>query len=154
MDPTLDTQSHKELLSAVRLLISEDHCDGKFVFGRRVVPQLKKATDSKSSGGVGGDNAKNQLQTLLNRAGHGSPTYKTRQLKNDQFRSTVIFSGLDFVGQPCGSKKLAEKSAAAEALLWLKGDSHSSGDVVDHMSVLLKKSKKNKKNSFKGAKWS
>ncbi|XP_020220553.1 DExH-box ATP-dependent RNA helicase DExH3 [Cajanus cajan] len=152
LDPTLETQSHTELLSAVRLLVSEDHCDGRFVFGRQILQQLKKETNSKS-GGVGGDNSKNQLQTFLNRAGHESPTYKTRQLKNNQFRSTVIFNGLNFVGQPCSSKKLAEKSAAAEALLWLKGDSHSSNDF-DHASVLLKKSNKSRKKSFSGAKWS
>lgn len=150
----LETQSHSELLSAVRLLVSEDHCDGRFVFGRQVLPQLKKATNSKSGGGVGGDNSKNQLQTFLNRAGHEPPTYKTNQLKNNQFRSTVIFNGLNFVGQPCSNKKLAEKSAAAEALLWLNGDSHSSDDI-DHASVLLKKSnKKSRKKSFSGAKWS
>lgn len=156
LDPMLDIQSHNELLSALRLLVSEDHCDGRFVFGRQDLTQLKKKeTNSKSGDGVGGDNSKNQLQTFLNRAGHGSPTYKTNQLKNNQFRSTVIFNGLNFVGQPCGSKKLAEKAAAAEAILWLKGDNiHSSGDI-DHASVLLKKSnKKRNKNSFSGAKWS
>lgn len=152
----LDTQSHNELLSAVRLLVSEDHCDGRFVFGHQALPQLKKATNSKSgsgSDGSGGDNFKNQLQTFLTRAGHQVPTYKTTQLRNNQFRSTVMFNGLDFVGQPCGSKKLAEKSAAAEAILWLKGDTHSSGEI-DHASVLLKKSnKKSKKKSLSGAKW-
>ncbi|WVZ22928.1 hypothetical protein V8G54_001472 [Vigna mungo] len=151
-DPTQETQSHSQLLSAVRLLVSEDHCDGRFVFGRQVLSQVKKETNSKS--GVEAENFKNQLQSFLNRAGHDSPTYKTKQLKNSQFRSTVIFNGLNFVGQPCSSKKLAEKSAAAEALLWLKGDSHSS-DGIDHASILLKKSnKKSTKKSFSGAKWS
>ncbi|KAJ1394208.1 P-loop containing nucleoside triphosphate hydrolase [Sesbania bispinosa] len=146
LDPTFDTQSHNELLSAVRLLVSEDHCDGRFVFGRQVLPQLKKATNSKKGVGAEGDNSKNQLQTFLNRAGHESPSYKTTQLKNNQFRSTVIFNGLNFVGQPCSSKKVAEKSAAAEAIMWLKGGTHSSGDI-DHASVLLKKSnKKSRKN--------
>ncbi|KAL1327887.1 hypothetical protein AAHE18_13G335900 [Arachis hypogaea] len=157
LDPMFDTQSHDELLSAVRLVISEDHCDGRFVFGRRATPapKVKEATNSKSSAGVEAENFKNQLQSLLNRAGHEVPTYKTRQLKNNQFRSTVIFNGLDFVGQPCSNKKQAEKSAAAEALLWLKGDMHSSRDVASHMSVLLKKSnKKDKKTSSKRAKWS
>ncbi|TKY51501.1 ATP-dependent RNA helicase DHX36 isoform X2 [Spatholobus suberectus] len=108
---------------------------------KKVLPQLKKETNSKSGGGGGGDNSKNQLQTFLNRAGHESPTYKTKQLKNNQFCSTVIFNGLNFVGQSCNSKKLAEKSAAAEALLCLKGDSHSSHDI-DQASILLKKSNK------------
>ncbi|QCD85412.1 ATP-dependent RNA helicase DHX36 [Vigna unguiculata] len=152
LDPKQETQSHSQLLSAVRLLVSEDHCDGRFVFGRQVLSQVKKETNSKS--GVEAENFKNQLQSFLNRAGHDSPTYKTTQLKNSQFRSTVIFNGLNFIGKPCGSKKLAEKSAAAEALLWLKGDSHSS-DGIDHASVLLKKSnKKSRKKSFSGAKWS
>jgi ATP-dependent RNA helicase DHX36 len=155
LDPMFDTQSHTQLLSAVRLLVSEDHCDGRFVFGPPVLPQLKKATKSNTGDGGGGDNSKNQLQTFLTRAGHQAPTYKTQQLRNNQFRSTVIFNGLDFIGQPCGSKKLAEKSAAAEAILWLKGDNtHSSGDI-DHASVLLKKNKKkNRKQSFSDAKWS
>jgi len=134
-------------------LVSEDHCDGRFVFGRQVLSQVKKEKNSTS--GVEADNFKNQLQTFLNRAGHESPTYKTNQLKNFQFRSTVIFNGLNFVGQPCGSKKSAEKSAAAEALQWLKGDSPSPHGILDHASVLLKKSnKKSRKKSFSDAKWS
>lgn len=142
LDPMLDIQSHNELLSAVRLLVSEDNCDGRFVYGHQVLQQLKKATKSKSGDGVEGDNSKNQLQTFLSRAGHQPPTYKTQQLRNTQFRSTVIFNGLDFVGQPCSSKKLAEKSAAAEAIIWLKGDNtHTYGDM-GHASVLLKKSNK------------
>ncbi|KAL5052429.1 hypothetical protein RYX36_033111 [Vicia faba] len=154
LDPMLDRQSYNELLSAVRLLVSEDNCDGRFVYGHQVLPQLKKAEKSKSGDGLKGDNSKNQLQTFLSRAGHQPPTYKTQQLRNTQFRSTVIFNGLDFVGQPCSSKKLAEKSAAAEAILWLKGDNtHSYGDM-SHASVLLKKSnKKSRKKSFSDAKW-
>lgn len=90
----------------------------------------------------GGDNPKSQLQTLLTRAGHDNPTYKTKQLKNHQFRSTVEFNGMQFVGQPCGSKKLAEKDAASEALEWLSGGASSGSRDIDHMSMLLKKSKK------------
>ncbi|KAJ6411283.1 hypothetical protein OIU84_007946 [Salix udensis] len=95
---------------------------------------------AKNVAGDGGGNSKNELQTLLARAGHEAPTYKTKQLKNNQFRSTVFFNGLDFVGQPCSSKKLAEKDAAAAALLWLKGETHSYSRNTDS-SVLLKKSK-------------
>lgn len=150
----LNIQSHDKLLSALRLLVSEDHCDGRFVFGRQAPSQSNKALKYKSGDGAEGDNYKNQLQTFLTRAGHEPPTYKTKQLKNNQFRSTVIFNGLDFVGQPCNSKKLAEKSAASEAILWLKGDTHSSGGI-DHASVLLKKSsKKSRKRPFSDAKWS
>lgn len=162
LNPKLDIQSQTELLSSVRLLVSEDQCDGRFVFGRKVPVLVKKTAKEivpsilKASDKGGGSNAKNQLQTLLARAGHEAPTYKTKQLKNNQFRSTVIFNGLDFVGQPCGSKKLAEKDAASEALLWLKGESHSSPTDIDHMSILLKKSKKKsqRKTSFQDAKWS
>lgn len=109
----------------------------------------------KNGDGAGGDNSKNELQTLLLRAGHETPAYKTKQLKNNQFRSTVIFNGLNFVGQPCSNKKLAEKDAAAEALLWLQGETHSSAQAIDHASILLKKSKKkNDRTSFHSAKWS
>ncbi|KAJ7970316.1 putative ATP-dependent RNA helicase [Quillaja saponaria] len=162
LDPKLDVQSQSEILSAVRLLVSEDQCDGRFVFGRQVLAPAKKATKetlveklTKSAARVEGDNFKNQLQTLLARAGHEQPTYNTRQLKNNQFCSTVIFNGLNFVGQPCSSKKLAEKDAAAEAILWMKGETRSSIDDIDHMSMLLKKSKKKRRaTSLNGAKWS
>ena len=159
MDPKLDVQSENELLSAVRLLVSEDQCNGRFVFNRQVAAPSKKTTKVPLPGnllsGGGGDNSKNQLQALLARAGHEAPTYKTRQLRNNQFRSTVIFNGLNFDGQPCSNKKLAEKDAAAEALLWLKGESQSTPADIDHMSMLLKKSKKKdrKRSSTRSAKW-
>lgn len=132
---------------ATRLLVSEDQCEGRFVFGRKSQPPVKKVTKEvpakllKTVGGGESDNSKNELQTVLARAGHGVPIYKTSQLKNNHFRSTVIFNGLNFVGQPCRSKKLAEKDAAAQALQWLKGESFSSSRAVDHASVLLKPSK-------------
>ncbi|XP_052179750.1 DExH-box ATP-dependent RNA helicase DExH3-like [Diospyros lotus] len=149
----LDIRDHNELLLAVRLLVSEDRNEGKFVFGRQV-PSSSKQTAKEtmpgtplrsSAGSDGGDNSKSQLQTLLARAGHGAPTYKTTQLKNNKFRSTVIFNGLDFVGQPCSNKKLAEKDAAAQAIQWLMGDTQSSQKAIDNMSILLKKSKKKRK---------
>ncbi|CAJ1936687.1 unnamed protein product [Sphenostylis stenocarpa] len=119
LDTTLETQSHSELLPAVRLLVSKDHCDGRFVFGLDMNHQLTKQSSLRTYNSV-----------------------------------LLSFNGLNFAGQPCSSKKLAEKSAAAEALLWLKGDSHSFDDI-DHASVLLKKSnKKSRKKSLSGAKWS
>ncbi|MBA0859460.1 hypothetical protein Goshw_007082 [Gossypium schwendimanii] len=154
LDPTLDTHSSNELLSAVRLLVSEDRCEGRFVFGRQVTLSSKKTATVKTPGKSEADNSKNHLQTVLTRAGHGPPTYKTKQLKNNQFRSTVIFNGLDFVGQPCSSKKLAEKDAAAQALLWLRGEDHSTSRDIDHASLLLKKSKSRRKTSVSDAKWS
>lgn len=151
LNPELDIEVHNELLYAVRLLVSEDQCEGRFVFGRQVPAASKKVAKAKLPdmvSKVGGDNSKNELQTLLARAGHGAPAYKTKQLRNNQFRSTVIFNGLNFVGQPCSSKKLAEKDAAAEALLWLRGESHSSARDLDHVSMLLKRGKnKNRKRT-------
>uniref|UniRef100_A0A5B6ZGD2 RNA helicase n=1 Tax=Davidia involucrata TaxID=16924 RepID=A0A5B6ZGD2_DAVIN len=154
LNPKLDIQKHHELLSALRLLVSEDQCDGRFVFGRQLPTPSKKGTKETPAGTLlksGGNNSKSQLQTLLARAGHEAPTYKTKELKNNKFRSTVFFNGLDFVGQPCSNKKLAEKDAAAEALQWLTGESQSSQSAVDHMSVILKKSKK--KHQTHDTKW-
>ncbi|KAM7471108.1 hypothetical protein LguiA_009291 [Lonicera macranthoides] len=155
MNPKLEITDHNELLYAVRLLVSEDQCEGRFVYGRqepkpskKIPKEIKKGTTLQVSGG---DNSKNHLQTVLLRAGHQSPTYKTTHLKNNRFRSTVFFNGLDFVGQPCTNKKLAEKDAAAEALQWLMGESQSSHKAVDHASTLLKKSKK--KPQMHATKW-
>lgn len=123
--------------------MSEDRCEGRFVYGRQLPASSKKVEKKEIlPKGGSGDNAKTDLQTVLLRAGHGAPTYKTKQLKNNQFRSTVIFNGLDFVGKPCSSKKSAEKDAASEALLWLKGEIHSSPRTLDHSTMLLKKSKR------------
>nr|CAB3472473.1 unnamed protein product [Digitaria exilis] len=126
-NPRMDIQTSEELLSAIRLLVTEDPCSGRFVYGRQELRSKKAKTMLSSSmnsgGGNGGDNAKNQLQTLLTRAGHDNPSYKTKQIKSSLFRSTVEFNGMQFVGQPCANKKLAEKDAAAEALNWLTGDS-------------------------------
>ncbi|KAK6132067.1 hypothetical protein DH2020_034188 [Rehmannia glutinosa] len=81
----------------------------------------KPALIYNTESGPGGDNSKSQLQTLLTRAGYAAPSYKTKQLKNNQFRSTVEFNGNQIMGQPCSNKKQAEKDAAAEALQWLLG---------------------------------
>ncbi|KAJ6371613.1 hypothetical protein OIU77_002012 [Salix suchowensis] len=66
--------------------------------------------------------------------------YTVPQRASDGNKIAGFFNGLDFVGQPCSSKKLAEKDAAAAALLWLKGETHSYSRNTDS-SVLLKKSK-------------
>ncbi|XP_042000081.1 DExH-box ATP-dependent RNA helicase DExH3-like [Salvia splendens] len=152
-NPKLDIKSHNELLTAVRLLVSEDRCEGRFVFGRQLPTASKKFEKEiqLGSANVGGSNAKSHLQTLLARAGHQPPSYKTKELKNNKFRSTVMFNGLDFVGQPRGSKKEAEKDAAAEALTWLTGDSQSSQKTVEYMSAILKKSKKNQ--DYSSTRW-
>ncbi|KAJ8562979.1 hypothetical protein K7X08_031431 [Anisodus acutangulus] len=149
LNPRMDVHSYHELLSAIRLLISEDQCGGRFVFSRQVLLPPKpcagappSAPMSRTDSGPGGDNAKSQLQTLLNRAGYATPTYKTMQLNNSQFRATVEFNGMQIMGRPCNNKKQAEKDAAAEALdLLLEG--HRAGpDYIEQMSQLLKKSKK------------
>ncbi|KAL9267626.1 DExH-box ATP-dependent RNA helicase DExH3-like protein [Drosera capensis] len=141
----VDSVNHGDLLSAVRMLISEDRCEGRFVYGRKL-PSSSSSSGTNGSlnvggGGAGGDNSKNQLQTLLARAGHGVPVYKTRELK-DLFRSKVTFNGLEFVGRPCSSKKAAEKEAAAEALEWLMGETASMDSGIENASALLKPSKK------------
>ncbi|KAK6241891.1 Helicase [Theobroma cacao] len=140
---------HHELISAVRLLVSEDQCDGRFVFGRQVLKPTKMPVMpqqptlvSRTESGPGGDNSKSQLQTLLTRAGYAAPTYKTKQLKNNQFRATVEFNGMQIMGQPCNNKKSAEKDAAAEALQWLMGGTQTGREYINHMSMLLKKSKR------------
>ncbi|GAV81993.1 LOW QUALITY PROTEIN: dsrm domain-containing protein/DEAD domain-containing protein/Helicase_C domain-containing protein/HA2 domain-containing protein/OB_NTP_bind domain-containing protein [Cephalotus follicularis] len=152
LNPRMDIHTHHELLSAVRLLVSEDQCEGKFVFGRQVLKSSKISTIatqptlvSRTESGPGGDNSKSQIQTLLTRAGYTAPTYKTKQLKNGQFRSTAEFNGMQIMGQPCNNKKSAEKDAAAEALQWLMGETQSGNEYINHMSILLKKSKKDHK---------
>ncbi|KAF8390072.1 hypothetical protein HHK36_024593 [Tetracentron sinense] len=149
LNPKMDIHTPNELLSAVRLLISEDQCDGRFVFGQHVQKTSKMTGTAtppgklpRSSTAPGGDNSKSQLQTLLTRGGHETPTYKTKTLKNQQFRATVEFNGMQFMGQPCNNKKLAEKDAAAEALQWLRGGTQSRPEDFDHMSMLMTKSKK------------
>ncbi|KAI7997052.1 hypothetical protein LOK49_LG10G00808 [Camellia lanceoleosa] len=139
---------HNKLISAVRLLISEDQSDGRFVFNHQVLQPSKlppitakpQALVSRTDSGPGGDNSKSQLQMLVTRAGYDAPTYKTRQLQNNQFIATVEFNGMQIMGQPCQNKKQAEKDAAAEALEWIMGGTRKGHDYIEHMSMLLKKS--------------
>ncbi|KAJ1380761.1 P-loop containing nucleoside triphosphate hydrolase [Sesbania bispinosa] len=147
--PRMGIHSYHELLSAVRLLISSNKCEGRFVFGRQVLKPSKKSAMashpvlvSRTESGPGGDNSKSQLQTLLTRAGYAAPVYMTKQLKNSQFQAAVEFNGMQIMGQPCNNKKSAEKDAAAEALQWLMGGKQAGSEYMNHMSMLLKKSKK------------
>ncbi|KAJ8758541.1 hypothetical protein K2173_000262 [Erythroxylum novogranatense] len=149
LNPRMDIHVHHDLLSAVRLLISHDPCDGRFVFGRQVLASSKisvmktqPALVSRSESGPGGDNSKSQLQTLLTRAGYAAPIYKTKQLKNNQFQATVEFNGMQVMGQPCNNKKSAEKDAAAEALKWVMGGTERGHGYITQISMLLKKSEK------------
>lgn len=145
LNPRMDVHSYHELLSAIRLLISEDQCGGRFVFSHQILLPSKPcagAPTSRIESGPGGDNAKSQLQTLLNRAGYATPTYKSLQLNNNQFRATVEFNGMQIMGRPCNNKKQAEKDAAAEALEWLLEGHRAGPDYIEQMSQFLKKSKK------------
>ncbi|KAK6134232.1 hypothetical protein DH2020_032037 [Rehmannia glutinosa] len=103
-------------LIQTKVLLPSNQCTAAIA----AAPQ-KPALIYNTESGPGGDNSKSQLQTLLTRAGYASPSYKTKQLKNNQFRSTVEFNGNQIMGQPCSNKKQAEKDAAAEALQWLLG---------------------------------
>ncbi|XP_078431159.1 DExH-box ATP-dependent RNA helicase DExH3-like [Wolffia australiana] len=150
-NPKLDIASCEKLLSAVRLLVAEDTCGGRFVFGRHESKSRpKQISKSKSmvnenmvsGSGGGGDNPKSQLQMLVTRAGHEPPVYSTKSVKNNQFRSTVEVNGMQFVGPPCGNKKQAEKEAATEALDWLLSGAPSGCRDGDHVSMLLKKSRR------------
>lgn len=147
----MDLHTHHALLSAMRLLLAEDQCGGRFVFNRVVTQNPSKplvtvvepqSMVSRTDSGPGGDNSKSQLQTLLTRAGQPAPLYKSKQLDNNQFQSTVEFNGMQIMGKPCNAKKQAEKDAAAEALQWLMGKKHMGREYIDQMSMMLKKSKK------------
>ncbi|KAF3952690.1 hypothetical protein CMV_021777, partial [Castanea mollissima] len=149
-DPNLDI--HKEgkyLMLAIQELVSGDQCEGRFVFGR----ENKKPRESNENRFTkDGTNPKSLLQTLLMRAGHTPPKYKTKHLKTNEFRALVEFKGMQFVGKPKKNKQLAERDAAIEALAWLThtsdnsrdGDDHSPPDVTDNMLKLLGKRRRSK----------
>ncbi|XP_021773440.1 DExH-box ATP-dependent RNA helicase DExH3-like [Chenopodium quinoa] len=151
-DPTFDIlKEGKYLMFAVQELISGDQCDGRFVFGRES-RKLKDPVDSNKFS-KDGMNPKSLLQTLLMRAGHSPPKYKTKHLKTNEFRALVEFKGMQFVGKPQRNKNLAEKDAAIEALAWLthtdnkneNQDDNSPPDVTDNMLKLLGKRRKSKR---------
>lgn len=154
LNPKMNFQTYRELLYTVQLLIREDQCAGKFVFGHQVLKALKvtaasvtaapvpPAVISRHGSGPGGDNSKSQLQTLVTRAGHMAPTYMVSQVVNNQFQATVEFNGMQFTGQPCNNKKLAEKDAAAEALQSLTSCLQAAPQDIDRMSMLLKQKRK------------
>eukprot|EP00268_Persea_americana_P060362 TRINITY_DN7508_c0_g1_i3.p2 TRINITY_DN7508_c0_g1~~TRINITY_DN7508_c0_g1_i3.p2 ORF type:complete len:107 (-),score=32.96 TRINITY_DN7508_c0_g1_i3:506-826(-) len=99
-----------------------------------------------------GTNPKSLLQTLLMRAGHSPPKYKTKHLKTNEFRALVEFKAMQFVGKPKKNKQLAERDAAIEALSWLTHtsdknkdeDDDSPPDVTDNMLKLLGRRKRSK----------
>ncbi|CAM8992581.1 unnamed protein product [Rhodiola kirilowii] len=145
MNPKLDKGSYTELMTAVRLLLPQERCEGQFVFGRKVSEPskgmkinspgvIRKATECNNLG-----DTKNQLQTILARAGYERPTYNTETLQKLVFRSTVTFNRMSFTGQTCNSKKLAEKDAANEALKWLNSRRGLDAKSVSHKQGLPKK---------------
>lgn len=153
-DPGLDI--HKEgkyLMLAVQELVSGDQCEGRFVFGR----ESKKPKEISESDRFtrDGANPKGLLQTLLMRAGHSPPKYKTKHLKTNEFRALVEFKGMQFVGKPKKNKQLAERDAAIEALAWLTHtsdnkqdeDDNAPPDVTDNMLKLLGKRRRSKGRS-------
>lgn len=153
-DPSLDI--HKEgkyIMLAVQELVSGDQCEGRFVFGRDSKRPKESGDNSRFT--KDGTNPKSLLQTLLMRAGHSPPKYKTKHLKSNEFRALVEFKGMQFVGKPKKNKQLAERDAAIEALAWLTHTSDNSRgeednsppDVTDNMLKLLGKRRRSKRQS-------
>ncbi|KAK9052239.1 hypothetical protein SSX86_028867 [Deinandra increscens subsp. villosa] len=153
INPKLNLQAHHKLLSAIQLLLSGDQCSGRFVFNHQVIrsdsipsiaspPPPPPPLVSGSESGPGGDNSKSQLQTLLARAGYGTPIYRTN-LSNNQFMAVCEFNGLLISGGPHNSKKQAEKDAASKALEWLLGGNPVTRETINNISMIMKKSNKN-----------
>ncbi|CAI0442326.1 unnamed protein product [Linum tenue] len=156
-DPNIDLYKEgKYLMLAVQEIVSGDQCEGRFVFGRESKRPKESSDDSRFT--KDGSNPKSLLQTLLMRAGHSPPKYKTKHLKTNEFRALVEFKGMQFVGKPRRNKQLAERDAAIEALAWLThtstdtnqneedGDDNSSRpDVTDNMLKLLGKRRRSKR---------
>ncbi|KAI3664863.1 hypothetical protein L6452_43472 [Arctium lappa] len=149
-DPNVDI--HKEgkyLMLAIQELVAGDLCEGRFVFGRESKkPKESPENDSFTRDGA---NPKSLLQTLLMRAGHSPPKYKTKHLKTNEFRALVEFKGMQFVGKPKRNKQLAERDAAIEAMAWLtytSGAKKDEGylnfppDLTDNMLKILSKPRK------------
>lgn len=154
-DPKLDIHNEgKYLMLAVQELVSSDQCEGRFVFGRES-KKLRATSENSADNSFtkDGTNPKSLLQTLLMRAGHTPPKYKTKHLKTNEFRALVEFKGMQFVGKPKKNKQLAERDAAIEALAWLThtSDKHQDEDdntpldVTDNMLKLLGKRRRSSK---------
>lgn len=165
-DTSLDIHKiGKYLLLAIQELVSGDLCEGRFVFGRET-KRIRICTDSEDSTTKftkGGTNPKSLLQTLLMRAGHTPPKYKTKHLKTNEFRAVVEFKGMQFVGKPKRNKQLAERDAAIEALEWLTHttaddsrskegeDEESPPDITDNMLKLLNSRRRKRRRSRQGS---
>lgn len=160
-DPNIDI--HKEgkyLMLAIEELVTADLCEGRFVFGKETKRgrSSKVVTDARSRIVKEGTDPKRLLQTLLMRAGHSTPKYKTKHLRTNEFRGVVDFKGFQFIGKPKKSKQLAERDAALEALGWLTqtydgrpldDDDENPIDITYNMLKLLDKTRPNKNRKFK-----
>ncbi|EEE59930.1 hypothetical protein OsJ_12573 [Oryza sativa Japonica Group] len=157
-DPSFDI--HKEgkyILYAAQELAAGDLCEGRFVFGRETSrARLSSSDDTKGNIIKDGMNPKSLLQTLLMRAGHTPPKYKTKHLKTNEFRAIVEFKGMQFAGKPKRNKQLAERDAAIEALGWLTQTSgtklqddgdDSPLDLTDNMLKLLSRPRRRSRNN-------
>ena len=157
-DPSFDI--HKEgkyILYAAQELAAGDLCEGRFVFGRETSrARLSSSDDTKGNIIKDGMNPKSLLQTLLMRAGHTPPKYKTEHLKTNEFRAIVEFKGMQFGGKPKRNKQLAERDAAIEALGWLTQTSgtklqddgdDSPLDLTDNMLKLLSRPRRRSRNN-------
>lgn len=157
-NPSLDIhKGGQHLFLAVQEIVSGDQCDGKFVFGRESKIQKSKP-DREDPYNRNGQNPKSLLQTLMMRAGHSPPKYKTKQLGANQFRSLVELRRMQFIGKVCKFKQLAENDAAVEALGWLTGLSGtnekqsgpSAHDDEELLQLLTDKLNKTRKRKQKG----
>lgn len=160
-DPNIDI--HKEgkyLMLALEELVTADLCEGRFVFGRQTKKgkSSKLPTDARSRIVKEGTDPKKLLLTLLMRAGHSTPKYKTKHLRTNEFTGLVEFKGFQFTGKPKKSKQLAERDAALEALGWLTqtydgrpldDDDENPIDITYNMLKLLDKTRHKKDRRFK-----
>ncbi|KAL8267605.1 hypothetical protein R6Q59_004949 [Mikania micrantha] len=152
INPKMNLQAHRKLISAIQLLLSGDQCGGRFVYNHQVIhsnlipsvasPSLPPTLVCEPESGPGGDNSKSQLQTLLARAGYSAPMYRTSS-SNNQFMAVCEFNGMQIMGRPCNNKKQAEKDAASKALGWLMGGNHVTQETINSISMIMKKSNKN-----------
>ncbi|KAF8407740.1 hypothetical protein HHK36_006875 [Tetracentron sinense] len=111
----MDIHTQSELLLSVRLLVSEDQCDNRFVFIRQV---LKPST-------LAGKDMKLQYKTT-----EEQEVLSYYGVQWDAAQGTVL------------QKKSLEKYRAAKALKFLTGRTQSGLEYIDHMSILLKCNKK------------
>ncbi|KAH7536839.1 hypothetical protein FEM48_Zijuj03G0028900 [Ziziphus jujuba var. spinosa] len=131
-DPSLDIHMEgKYLMLAVQELVYGDQREGRFVFCRDSKKPKQSGNDDRFT--KDGMNPKSLLQTLMMRAGHSPPKYKTKHLKTNEFRALVEFK---------------------EALAWLTHttdnsrdeDDKSPPDVTDNMLKLLRKHRRSKRS--------